>query len=293
MVEIFRCIRANTALFFKDERGGVMKKVGKFLLLAMFAFMAMRATCGKVVPEIKEKPAEVKKFIDFVYFHNVSIAFDGNHYFTINGGNAEYSKVNEYDKTGKFIQSYDLGLDGRAIFYHPEKKKLYVKIYGLDLYEMNIENESTKLVLDYVFKSDNSSPALSADGKVFYELVDGQVRVIDFETGKEVKQFSIPEYYDEHGYSMSTAASGDFLFVWASDDEVYAYNFKGEKVSSISLPIYAFGFSLSHSNDLLWAAVDADAWIEGDYGYWYGYDITGKHATRGKAAKEEDSATPK
>lgn len=270
-----------------------MKKAVKFLFLALFAFLAMRATCGKVVPVIKETPVEVNKFIDYVYFHNVSIAFDGNHYFTINGGNADYCKLNEYDRTGKFIKSYDLGLDGRAVFYHPERKKLYVKVYGFDLFEVNLENESTKLVLDYVFKSDNSSPALSTDGKVFYELVDGEVYIIDFATGEELKQITIAEYYGEHGYGMSAAASGDFLFVWASDDAVYAYNFKGEKVSSIKLPIYAFGFSLSYCNDILWAAVDADAWVDGDYGYWYGYDVTGKHATRGKAAKEEDTATPK
>jgi hypothetical protein len=272
-------------------RGGKMKKAAKFLFLALFAFLAMRATCGKVQPEIKA-PVEANKFVDFVYFHNVSIAFDGSHYFTINGGNAGYCKLNEYDRAGKFIQSYDMGLDGRAIFYHPDKKKLYVKIFGFDLYEVNIEEESTKLVLDYVFGADNSSPALSADGKMFYELVDGDVRIIDFDTGKKEKEITIPEYFNEHGYAMSIAASSEFLFIWASDDEVYVYNFKGEKVSQLQLPIYAFGFSLSYCNDLLWAAVDADAWVEGNYGYWYGYDLAGKHATRSKAT-QEDTATPK
>jgi hypothetical protein len=133
---------------------------------------------------------------------------------------------------------------------------------------------------------------MAADGKVFYELVDGKVRVFDFASGKQKKEIAINEYYGEHGYSMSIAASEDFLFVWASDDEVYIYDFKGKKISKIQLPVYAFGFSLSYCNDLLWAAYDADAWIEGDYGYWHGYDLTGKHAMRGKGAKE-DTATPK
>lgn len=268
-----------------------MKKTAKFLLLALFALLAIRATCGKVQPEIKA-PVEANKFVDFVYFHNVSIAFDGNHYFTINGGNAEYSKLNEYDKSGKFVQSYDLGLDGRAVFYHPDKKKLYVKTFGFDLYEVDLKNEDAKQVLDFSFEADNSSPALSADGKVFYELVDGTVRIIDFETGKQDKHITISEYFNEHGYSMSIAASKEFLFVWASEEEVYVYNFKGKKVSRIPLPIYAFGFSLSYCNDLLWAAIDADAWIEGNHGYWHGYDLIGKYATRGKGTKE-DTSTPK
>jgi WD40 repeat protein len=272
-------------------RGGRMKRTVKLVLIVLFAFMALRATCGKVKPEIKT-PVEVDKFIDFVYFHNVSIAFDGNHYFTINGGNAEYCKLNEYDKAGKFVRSYDMGLDARAIFYHPDKKKLYVKIFGFDLYEVNLEEESAKKVLDFAFKSDNSSPAFSPDGKTIYELVDGTIWIINFDTGKQEGDLAIPEYYAEHGYSMSIAASGDFLFVWASDDEVYVYDFKGKKVSQIQMPIYAFGFSLSYCNDRLWGAVDADAWIEGDYGHWYGYDLTGKHATRGMGTKE-DSATPK
>jgi hypothetical protein len=269
----------------------MMKKAAKFLLLALFAFLAVRATCGKVVPEVKT-PVEANKFVDFVYFHNVSIAFDGSHYFTINGGNADYCKLNEYDKTGKFIQSYDLGLDGRAIFYHPEKKKLFIKTFGFDLYEVDLKNEDAKQVMDFAFEADNSSPAMAADGKVFYELVDGKVRIIDFASGKQKKEITISEYYGEHGYSMSIAASEDFLFVWASDDEVYVYDLKGKKISKIQLPVYAFGFSLSFCNDLLWAADDADAWIEGDYGYWHGYDLTGKHVVRGKGAKE-DSATPK
>lgn len=269
-----------------------MKQAAKFLFLALFALLAVQATCGKVVPEIKT-PVEANKFVDFVYFHNVSIAFDGSHYFTINGGNAEYCKLNEYDKSGKFIQSYDLGLDGRALFFHPENKKLYVKTFGFDLYEVDLENEDAKLVLDYAFKADNSSPAMAADGKVFYELVDGILRVVDFSTGKQEKEIPIDEYYSEHGYSMSIAASEDFLFIWASDYDVYVYDHKGKKVSKIQLPVYAFGFSLSYCNDLLWAAADADAWIEGDYGYWHGYDLTGKHVVRGKASKEEDSSTPK
>jgi hypothetical protein len=272
-------------------RGGRMKKAFKFVLLALFAFLAIRATCGKVKPEIKT-PVEASKFVDFVYFHNVSIAFDGDHYFTINGGNAEYCKLNEYDKAGKFIQSYDLGIDGRAIFFHPDKKKLYVKNFGFDLYEVDLKNEDAEKVLEFAFEADNSSPAMAVDGTVFYELVDGTVRIIDFSKGEVKKEFAIDEYYAEHGYSMSIAASGDFLFVWASDDEVLVYDFKGKKVSKVQLPIYAFGFSLSYCNDLLWAAVDADAWIEGDHGYWHGYDLTGKHTMRGKAAKE-DSSTPK
>jgi hypothetical protein len=51
----------------------------------------MRATCGKPRPtgEMQIKAIEKIKITDKVYYHNMSITFDGDNYFTINGGNTD------------------------------------------------------------------------------------------------------------------------------------------------------------------------------------------------------------
>lgn len=272
-----------------------MKRLIKSCLLIIVALAAIQATCGKITKPIPKTAVRAIRFKDFVYFHNVSIAYDGNHFFAINGGNENYCKLNEYDKKGNLIKSYDVGLDARAIFYNSETKKLYVKIFGYDLYSINLSDESADLELSFVFESDNSSPAASPDGKYIYELHEGELRTLEFKTGKEVKSFEISDYFYEHSFNASIAASDGYIFVWASEDDLYAYDFEGNYVTKIELPAQGFGFSLSYCNNLIWIALDADGSVDGEFGFWYGYDLDGRYTTRSKATGEKglDTATPK
>lgn len=249
-----------------------MKRVITLCLLVVLVLIFVRATCGKIKPPLKE-PVEVMKIKDNVYFHNISITYNQKHYFTINGGNENYCKINEYDKDGEFITSYDVGLDGRAIFFNANDGEFYVKVYGYDIYRLDLEAEEAETKFNYIFDEDNSSPAISPDGKYFYELVDGEVTVFDSETGEELRNFKIMKYYDEHGYSSCIAASGYYLFIWGDEDEILVYDLDGEYVTAFTLPRLGFGFSLSYCNGLLWIAVDADAASEGGVGFWYGYRL--------------------
>ncbi len=272
-----------------------MNRVVKICLFVAVAIISIQATCGKAVKPFTEQPVQVMKVADHVYFHNVSITYNGNHYFTINGGNENYCKINEYDSKGIFIKSYDVGLDGRAIFYNNDDGKLYVKIFGSYLYSVNLEEENAEVELSFVFAEDNSSPAISPDGKYIYEFIDGNVRVLDFGTGKELNTFRIENYYFEYGYDISIAVSDKYLFVWGDENKILAYDFEGKFISEINLPRNGYGFSLSYCNDMLWFAEDANASEYGGNGYWYGYDLSGRYTTRAKAVeiKEIDSASPK
>jgi hypothetical protein len=249
-----------------------MRRVIGILGIMLFVVISMRATCSATKPGAMS-PVEVMKLSDNVYFHNVSITYDGNHYLTINGGNDSYCTLNKYDGEGELVDAYDVGLDGRSICYNPKDGRLYVKVYGTDLYVIDLETESAEIALYDVFDDDNSSIGISEDGTRIYELVEGQISVLDFKTGKELKRFKLSNYFDEHGYHSSIAVSKRYLFVWGDSDAIIAYDHDGTYLSEFRLPRPGYGFSLSYCNKMLWMAQDADASTDGGSGYWYGYRL--------------------
>ncbi len=249
-----------------------MKPFFKFFLTSLFVFTFIRATCGRPKP-IVLTGVPALKIKDFVFFHNVSITYDGNHYFTINGGNTDYCRMNKYDKAGNFIETYDIELNGRAIFYNTNEEKLYVKNYGIDLYQVESNFEEAEIVLVDIFEKENSSPAMSSDGKLIYEMVKGKVRVLEFDSGEASEILKLPDYYDNYLYNTAIAASDKYLFVWGAKNEVLVYSLEGKYVNKIKLPWDGYGLSLSYCNGMLWIAEDADASTEGGNGYWYGFKI--------------------
>lgn len=250
-----------------------MKRTIKIIAVIVIGILSLKATCGK--PKITISSLPVITIEDDVYFHNMSITFDGDHYFTLNGGNDEYGKVNEYDIDGNYIDSYSLTIDGRAIFYHPDDQSLYAKIYGSDLFSIDLYLYDAYSEKTDIFVEDNGSPAISPDGTTLYELSQGEVRVIDFADGDVIKTIPISKYYDEHGYKTSIAATNKYLLVWGSPNEVLVYDLNGKYVTKITLPRDGYSFSLSYCNGLLWIAEDADGSTDGATGYWYGYKVEG------------------
>lgn len=249
-----------------------MKKIFKLCLLIVIMLLTVKATCGPK-PMFRET-VQAMKIKDNVFFHNVGITYDGRHYYTINGGNEDYCVLNEYNKKGNFIEYYDLELDCRAIFHNPRDGNLYLKNYGTDLYVVDLWDEIADVELMDVFNEENSSPAMSPDGKYLYEYYEGTVRLLDFETGNELDKFKLSKWYDEHGYNYAIAASNQHLFVWADESVIAVYDLDGNYVTEIDLPRTGFRFSLSWCKGLLWIARDADAAKDGgDDGYWYGYKL--------------------
>jgi hypothetical protein len=256
-----------------NEREVFMAKFIRIALLAVFAFMTVHATCATAKKK-SFKPRESLAFDDEVYYHNMSIAYgDDHHYYTINGGNESYGLVNEYKTSGKFVESYDIEIDGRSIFYHKNDERFYVKVYGTDLYVVDPEEEDAYAELEGIFEEDNSSPGFDPRGRYIYEFVYGTVRVLDFDDGEEIRTIDIDDYYDEFPYNTAIAASEDYLFVWASGSSINVYDLDGNFVSLIQLPRAGYGYSLSYCNDRLWTSLDADGGEEGDTGRWFGYQF--------------------
>jgi hypothetical protein len=257
----------------------MMHKVWKLGLAVLAVVVFGRATCGRPKPA-GVTPVEKLSFTDHVYYHNMGIAWDGDYYYTVNGGNTDYSSINQYDETGSYEDSYDLGTDGRAILYSTAKEQLYLKPYGTSLDEVDLDfPEETSIDLENVFTGEQSSVAMSPDGTRLYELSGGRVSVYDADDGSEETSFQLSSYSTEDGkgYSFAIAASDKFLFVWApnSDQDVLVYGLDGKYVTKFTLPRSGFGFSLSWANGMLWIADDADGGSEGADGTWYGFTLEG------------------
>jgi hypothetical protein len=255
-----------------------MKRLLKlgFAVLAVIVFG--RATCGPT-PGAQVTPVEKLKFTDHVRYHNMGIAWDGEYYYTVNGGNADYSNLNRYDRFGKPDTEYDIGADCRAILYSPAKEQLYVKPYGLSLDEVDLDLGETSTRLEAIFSLDESSVAMSPDGDKLYELQDGIVKVFSAEDGEVERTFALSSYNlnGEGGYACALAASEKFLYVWApnSDTDILVYGVEGNYITKFALPHAGFGFSLSWANGMLWIAKDANGGEDGADGTWYGYALQG------------------
>jgi DNA-binding beta-propeller fold protein YncE len=255
--------------------GGFVKRIVSLCLIVAAALVVFgRATCQRGPTKVTAQ--QVMKIEDHVYYHNVGITWDGSRYYTVNGGNENWGMVNVYDGKGKLLESFDVEVDGRGIYWNPEEEMLYVKNFGNDLYAVDPDDGDCDVDLEYVFDQENSSPAMSADGAFYLELTDdGEVRVLESFLGDEEDVIEIDRTSEEHGYSYALAASDKYLFTWDVGGVVYVHDYDGEYVTRVELPRDGFGFSLSWANGMLWIADDADGADDGADGYWYGYKLKG------------------
>jgi hypothetical protein len=251
----------------------VKRTIGLILAGMVAVVLFGRATCQRGTPA--PKAVEKMQFSDEVYFHNVGITWDGDRYYTVNGGNDGYGKLNIYDEDGEFDDSYTVALDGRSIFYNPDEEMLYVKTFGEDMATVNPEDGESEVELEGIFSEENSSVGFAPDGNYFYEFDDGEITVYDGVFGEEDNTVEINEYYEEEPYNIAIAASDEYFFVWGSERDIFVYTLDGEYVNKVTLPFDGYALSLSWANDLLWVAEDADGSTDGAKGTWHGYEIKG------------------
>jgi len=244
--------------------------------LRFFAVAAlMLAATACVTSVVSINPDRIQQAVTFdeeTYYHNVGIAWDGEQYFTVNGGNENSGQVNEFDSDGELVSSADVEVDGRAIFYCPSDRKLYIKSFSRSLLTYDPDAEEVTDVRADAFHGEQSSPALSPDGKTIYELADGTLHVMSFPALKEIRrirQFST----QADPYNSTIAASRQHLFTWDESGTVSMYDLKGRFESSFQLESGLHPMSLTWANGMLWGAIDADGKDEGAVGTWHGYSL--------------------
>jgi len=249
-----------------------MNRALRLVLVGLALFVFVRATCRRGPVEVT--PVEVMEIADEVYYHNVSITWDGSYYYTLNGGNDDWSRINQYDKDGDWVESFEPELDGRTLFYTTDKT-LYAKAYDTDLYTIDLYEEDYDTEEGGLFEEDQTSVGFTPDGRQAFELSEGTVHVYDLGEDDEVASFDLERYYDEGNYGMAVAASDQHLFVWGAEDEILVYDHKGRFVTEFELPREGFWASLSWCNGMLWIADDSDSKDELGTGTWFGYQLKG------------------
>jgi hypothetical protein len=228
-------------------------------------------------------PLPAVQFNEYLVDHNMGIASDGKYYYTINGGNAAWGRIKRYTLTGKFVDSINIGIDGRSIMYNKADGYLYVGGWNGNLYRMTYENGNADMVYSNLFDYSDASPAMSEDGNYLYGFHAGTLKKYSIANGKVVDSLTgLRCGSGNFGGDGAVAVDQDYIYTWdAAAKTVFVYTLKGVPVRSFSLHAGDNGMSLSFVNGRLFVSRD------GDYGTgtWYGYDIrsfasAGKHITR-------------
>lgn len=216
-------------------------------------------------------------FDDEPYNHNMHIASDGKFYYTVNGGNVDYGKINKYDLNGNFIRTCKIGIDFRSIMYNKADGFFYACGFEKDWTERNIykitsiENGTFERIFTNLYDYPQSSTALSQDGQFLYAFYAGTLKKYNFSDGSLVDSLVGLNYGEGNfGGDGAVAVDNDFIYTWNSDiRDVYVYDFLGNLLQNFTLDYGDNGHSLSIINGMLFVSSD------GNYstGTWYGYYI--------------------
>jgi len=212
-------------------------------------------------------PTQIGTFSDDIPRVKMSIASNGSSYYTASGGSVATGYINRYDMAGTFIGQVTVGIDIRALLYNPRTSGFYIKDYPGDWYQVDPNTGTSTLLLSGIFPaSSQTSPALHPNGRFIYEHNAGTVRVLDFDTGAELETFGV-----QYGYSNSVATDGNYVFTagTATDRLIYVHDFKGNLLTTFTVPSGDHPWSLSWANGLLWLS-DSTSPIAN----WYGYQLT-------------------
>ena len=211
-------------------------------------------------------------FKDTPQTHNMHITSDGQYLYTCNGGKPELGQISKFSLNGTKIASYKIELDMRSVIYNGLDKKLYVNGYDKNLYRIeDLMLGVFSKVLEFTETNEQSSPAISTNGKLIYFLDNGNVSVYTMKNGKLKTTFSgIMCSEESSGGGAAIAVDDKRMYSWdGAEQEVYVYDLKGKYQKTLELEQGDYGFSLSFANGMLWVSTDGNY----EEGTWYGYAV--------------------
>jgi VWFA-related protein len=212
------------------------------------------------------------QFQDDPYNHNMHIASDGNFFYTVNGGNSAYGKINKYSLAGTFVASYSINLDMRSIMYNRADGFFYVSTYERNFYKItDIPTGSFQLIYTALFDYEQASPALSWDGNYIFSFYAGTLKKYNFSNGTLLQTLTgLQSGTGNYGGDGAVAVDPDYIYTWdASTRTVYVYDMLGNLVRTMVLSNGNNGISLSFINGYLFVSDDGNYSI----GTWYGFNI--------------------
>lgn len=205
--------------------------------------------------------------------HNMHICYDGQYYYTVNGGKSDMGKISKLMTDGSLVKSYEIKLDMRSIMYNKQNKKFYVNCYDRNIYEItDLSSGTYKLISSELYDDEQAALALSPDGKQLYYYSNQVVKVYSFPACKVIKEFrDLVQAVDAISGGSVIAVDNFYFYLFDGEKKmIYAFNRKtGEKVNEVEIYCGNYGFSLSAANDMIFVATD------GNYstGNWYGYKL--------------------
>lgn len=241
-----------------------MKKFIRLTALACILLLSGNAIAQSLTPRVV--------FRDHPQTHNMHITSDGQYLYTCNGGKSEYGQISKFTLNGTKIGSYKIELDMRSIMYNPADKKLYVNTYTQKLYRINdLVLGHLSEVLDLSERNEQSSPAISSNGKYIYFMEFGTLYVHNMKNGKlktTISNLNTSDNASDGGNAV--AVSKKHIYTWnAPEQTVYVYDLKGKFKKSLKLNQGEYGFSMAYANDMLWVSTDGNY----EEGTWYGYVV--------------------
>ncbi len=218
--------------------------------------------------------------------HNAHITSDGKFYYTCNGGTGKdgtpNGKINKYTLNGDFVQSYPfLKFDMRSIMYNSKDKHLYIATYDLKIFKIiDLENGTTELLFEKIYKNPQSAIALDPNGKTIYAMDCGTLTMFKFKDGSVIKTLSgisfgaddkLKPVVGKYG-STAVAVDKNYIYTWdshSSSKKIYAYDKKGNFVKAFQVTSGNWGYTLSCTNGYVFVAIDGQYKI----GLWNGYKL--------------------
>jgi Secretion system C-terminal sorting domain len=204
--------------------------------------------------------------------HTMGIAWDGQYYWTINGGNSD-GLLNYYDENGTYVGTTNITLSGRGIVYNPVDENLYISAIGGDIYRVDdpFTDNSQVLLSSGLMQNSQASFGMSWDGNLLYDHYLGTVLVYDFWTFDLLDTMTGFNYgTGNFGGECGITADTDYLYtIDTSTNELYAYTLDGDYVDTFILPSGDNGMSISMANYMVFYCTDSNYEI----GTWYGYSL--------------------
>jgi DNA-binding beta-propeller fold protein YncE len=218
--------------------------------------------------------------------HNAHIASDGKFYYTCNGGTDKegnpHGKISKYTLSGEFVKSFPFTkFDMRSIMYNSKDKHFYISTFDLKIYKIiDLENGTTELRFENLYKNGQSALALDPDGKTLYAMDRGTLTMYKFKDGSIIKTLSGLSFGADDktkpvvGRYGSTAVAVDknYIYTWdshSSSKKIYAYDKNGKFIKSFQISSGNLGYTLSYANGHVFVAMDGQYKV----GLWYGYKL--------------------
>jgi len=237
------------------------------LISVLFCFFNVILNAQDLTPTLSfsEKPGS----------YSMHLCFDGNLYYSVNGGVPAVGKISSFTLQGNFIKSYPILLDMRSIMYNKKDKSFYVTTTNRKIFRIiDMIAGTYELVFSNLYENKQASLSFGHKGKNLYAFDQGTVSIYNFKTGALIRTLAGLKCGDGNRKGAGTVAvDKEFIYTWdAATSEVYSYDMEGKFVKSFVLSDGDFGYSLSYANGMIFVSHSP----QGKTGHWYGYNLWGR-----------------